>query len=512
MFSPTLPSRKVNNHDADTGHGDVILCLQPASPCQKTAHMTTPSFNVQDLLKASDGRVLELHERYVNPAYAKVLRTIGFDVNYTRGEGAYLFDEQGQRYIDCLGGYAVFALGRNHPGVRDALKQAMDLNLPNLPGIGPFRLAGTLARELLAIAPGVFGKAFFASGGAEAVDAAIKMARIHTNRSGIIYCHRSYHGLTFGALSVTGNHEFRDGFGPMLDGTVEIPFNDLPALERELRTNRHAAFIVEPIQGKGVNIPAPDYLRRASELCARYGTLLIMDEIQTGIGRTGRWFACEHDGAGRPEAGGTWQPDIVVAAKALSGGYCPTSVVLSREEIHRSVFGSMGDCSKIQNTFSMNELSMVAALATLHYIRHEKILQHTQHVGQHLLAALQTRIGGMEMVKDIRGRGLMIAVEFHRPRSLTLKVGWDMIHKVDESLFCQAILMPLLRDHRILAQVAGHRLDVVKLIPALVLSEADADAIAVAFETTVGACHSLAGPMWQVGKQLAAAKLRPAEV
>lgn len=461
------------------------------------------AFDLAGLLSVRGHEALPLMDRHVNPAMAAVLRTIGFDQNYVRGEGAYLFDNQGRRYIDCLGGYAVFAGGRNHPVIRDAIRQAMDLNLPNLPGVGTPRLAGLLAEELVRIAPGDLPKVYFASGGGEAVDAAIKFARAFTGRSKIVFCHRAYHGLTVGALSANGNHEFREGFGPLLEHTREIPFNDLRSLEHTLFDDDVAAFIVEPIQGKGVNIPDPDYLRRAKDLCRKHGALLILDEIQTGLGRTGRMFACQHDGAGE-----TWQPDLLVIAKALSGGYIPSSAVLMRDDVHAATFASMQHCSRIQNTFGMNDLAMAAGLATLHVLRDERIVEHAAEVGGYLRERLAARLAGLEMVKDVRGRGLMIAIEFGRPASLALRAGWSLLHKLDESLFCQAVILPLMNDHRILTQVAGHRLDVIKLIPPLVLSRADADEIVEAFERTVRACHRLGGPVWEVGKKLGAAAVK----
>ncbi|MCW5764490.1 MAG: aminotransferase class III-fold pyridoxal phosphate-dependent enzyme, partial [Phycisphaeraceae bacterium] len=250
-------------------------------------------FDLAALLASDGADPLALFESHVNPAFASVLRTIGFDARYTSGRGAYLFDARGNRYIDLLGGYAVFNLGRNHPSIADALRQALDLDLPNLPGVGSFRTAGLLARELAAVAPGELGKVFFASGGGEAVDAALKHARAATGRQRVLHCRRSYHGLTMGALSVTANHEFQDGFGQLVPGSTEIPFDDPDALERELLAGGVAAFIVEPIQGKGVNLPGPGYLREAARLCRRHGALLIIDEIQTGLGRTGRMWACE---------------------------------------------------------------------------------------------------------------------------------------------------------------------------------------------------------------------------
>ena len=456
-------------------------------------------FDLASLLAAHRHDVLDLHDRHINPAMVAVLRTIGFDQNWARGEGAYLFDDTGQRYIDCLGGYAVFGVGRNHPVVRDALRQAMELDLPNLPGVGQFRVAPLLARELCRLATPGLDKAFFASSGAEAMDAAIKFARAATGRNAIVYCERAYHGLTMGALSACGNHEFREGFGPLLADTREIPFNDLPALERALASRDVAAFIVEPIQGKGVNIPADGYLREAQTLCRKHGALLIADEIQTGLGRTGRMFACEHFGV---------SPDMMVIAKALSGGCVPVSAVLMPDWVNAKTFASMQQCSRIQNTFSMNDLAMTAGLATLHVMREERIVENARDVGDYLLQGLRRALGKYEMVKEVRGKGLMIAVEFQPPRSLMLKAGWALLHKMDQSLFCQAVIMPLMSDHRILTQVAGHRLDVIKLIPALVLSRADADEIIAAFDTTVGACHQFPGPAWEVGKKLGAAAAR----
>ena len=320
------------------------------------------AFDLQALLARHATDALALHEEFINPAMAGVLRTIGFDARHARGQGAYLYDDKGNRYIDLLGGYAVFAAGRNHPVIKDALKQALDADLPNLPGIGLFRTSGILAAELVALVPGVPGNkpemVFFANSGAEAIDAALKHARIATGRDGLVHCERSYHGLTMGALSVTGNDEFRAGFGNLLAGTVEVPFNDLAALERALAPRDKAAFIVEPIQGKGVNIPDEGYLAGASKLCRQHGTLLILDEIQTGLGRTGLVWAADHFGIGK-----TWSPDIMVIAKALSGGFVPVSAVISTRPVHDAVFSSMNHCSRIQTTFGQNDLAMVAGLA-----------------------------------------------------------------------------------------------------------------------------------------------------
>lgn len=467
--------------------------------------------DVRALIEGARPGVVDLHEQYVNPAFAAVLRTIGFDQRWARGQGAYLWDDTGRRYIDCLGGYAVFAGGRNHPVIRDALRQAMELDLPNLPGVGVFAAGGLLARELTLIAPGSDGlkpgeldTVFFASGGGEAVDAAIKFARQATGRQRVIHCTRSHHGLTIGSLAVTGNHEFREGFGPLMPGATEVPFNDPAALEAELAKGDVSAFIVEPIQGKGVNLPSAGYLQAASRLCKRHGALLIADEIQAGLGRTGKWWACQHFGAGASGPEG-WLPDIMVVGKALSGGYVPTSAVVLKRWIHAKTFDGMAKAAKMQNTFSMNDLSMVAGLATLHVMKRERLVENAASVGAHLRDGLAAALSGMEMVREVRGLGLMVAVEFARPEGLRLRLSWDAVHKIDANLFCQAVILPLMKDHGVLTQVAGYKLDNIKLIPPLVLSRADADEVIAAFKATVGAVHRGAGPMWIVPKLGAAA-------
>lgn len=485
--------------DCESNRADEgILSEGAAAPC--------PPFDLRSILASHPpSRVLDLHEQVINPAMAAVLRTIGFDRRFVRGQGAYLWDDEGRRYIDCLGGYAVFAAGRNHPVIGDAVRQALEAELPSLPGIGIFRTAPILAKELVSIAPGhengspgELSMVFFASGGGEAIDAAIKFARQATERPRIVACERSYHGLTIGALSITGNNEFREGFGPLLADTTLIPFNDLPALERALAARDVAAFVVEPIQGKGVNIPADDYLREVRRICTQHGTLLIADEVQTGLGRTGAMWACDHWGV---------VPDMLVCAKALSGGISPVSAVLMSRRIHARTFDGMAKCSKIQNTYSMNDLGMVAGLAALHVLKHQRLVERAARVGQRLVSGLREALAGMEMVREVRGRGLMVGVEFARPASFGLRLSWDAVHRVDPNLFCQSIILPMMSEHRILAQVAGHRLDVIKLIPPLVLSEQDVDDIVSAMRQTIGAVHRGAGPAWVIPK-LGAATLK----
>ena len=284
----------------------------------------------------------------------------------------------------------------------------LDADLPNLVQLDVSTLAGVLAERLLKHVPWL-DKVFFANSGAECVEAAIKFARGATGRPGIVYCEHAFHGLSYGALSLTDDPNFRAGFEPLLPGCTPIPFNDLAALEQALSSRQVAAFIVEPIQGKGVNMPGDDFLPGAAALCRKYGTLFIADEIQTGIGRTGKFLAVEH-----------WnvEPDMVLLAKALSGGHVPIGALLTRKSIFDKIFNQMDRAVVHGSTFAKNDLAMAAGIATLEVMEAEKLVEQAARRGAELRLALTRMVPGYELMKEVRGKGLMIGVEFGPPKSL----------------------------------------------------------------------------------------------
>ncbi len=450
------------------------------------------SLEIERLFAERSGERYALHARYLNEQMVRVLKTIGFDRAYQRGKGQYLYDRGGQKYLDLLSGFGVFGLGRNHPVVRDTLKQVLDSELPNLVQMDFSALAGILAERLLRYTP-YLDKVFFANSGTETVEASLKFARAATRRAGIVYCSHAFHGLTYGSLSVNGDKIFRAGFGPLLPECIEVPFNDLGALERALATNTIAAFIVEPIQGKGVVMPDDDYLQSALALCRKYGTLLIADEIQTGMGRTGRFLACEHWGV---------EPDMVLLAKSLSGGHVPVGALLTRKWIFDKVFDSMDRAVIHGSTFAKNDLAMAAGLATLEVIESEGLMQNAVRTGARLLGAFERMTQRHELVKAARGKGLMIGLEFGPPRSLALKASWNLLETANSGLFCQLIVIPLLKDHRVLSQVAGHGNHTIKLLPALIITDADCDWIEQSFEAVIADAHRVPGAIWSLGKTL----------
>jgi len=433
-----------------------------------------------------------LHTRYLNEQMVRVLKTIGYDVGFQRGQGPYLFDRDGERYLDLLSGFGVFALGRNHPAVTAALKSVLDAELPNLVQLDLSTLAGILAERLIAQVP-YLDKVFFANSGTECVEAAIKFARGATGRPGIVYCDHAYHGLTYGSLSLTGDRNFHEGFGSLLPDCASVPFNDLAALEKALMSRQVAAFIVEPIQGKGVNMPADGYLAAAAALCRRYGTIFVADEIQTGMGRTGRFLAVEH-----------WnvEPDMVLLSKSLSGGHVPVGAVLTRKAIFDKIFNRMDRAVVHGSTFAKNDLAMAAGIATLEVLKSEKLIENAAARGAQIMAALSAMIPRYELLKDVRGKGLMIGVEFGPPKSLALKASWSVLEGASKGLFCQLITIPLFKDHKILSQVAGHGSHTIKLLPALTIGDEDCNWISGAFDTVIESSHRVPGAVWSLGKTL----------
>ena len=391
-----------------------------------------------------------------------------------------------------MSGFGVFAIGRNHPALRQALKSVLDADLPNLVQFDVSTLAGILAERLLEHVP-YLDKVFFANSGAETVEAAIKFARGATGRPGIVYCSHAFHGLSYGALSLTDDPNFRLGFEPLLPGCTPIPFNDLAALERALSSKQVAAFIVEPIQGKGINLPSDEFLPGALALCRKYGTLLVADEIQTGIGRTGKFLAVEH-----------WnvEPDMVLLAKALSGGHVPVGALLTRKNIFDRIFNQMDRAVVHGSTFGKNDLAMAAGIATLDVIKADNLIEKAAKRGAELQMALTRLVPGYELLKEVRGKGLMIGVEFGPPKSLRLKASWNVLETANKGLFCQLITVPLFKDHKILTQVAGHGSHTIKLLPPLVLTEEDCNWIATSFDEVIAASHKVPGAIWSLGKTL----------
>jgi ornithine--oxo-acid transaminase len=456
------------------------------------------SVKIGEIFNEREADRYTLHTKYLNEQMVRVLRAIGYDVGFCKGQGQYLYDREGTKYLDLLAGFGVFAMGRNHAAVRDALNEVLDADLPNLVQMDVSVLAGVLAERLLRLVP-YLDKVFFTNSGAESVEAAIKFARAATRRPRIVYCGQAFHGLSLGALSLMGDKLFRTGFEPLLPECVEVPFNNMSALEQALASREVAAFVVEPIQGKGVNMPEPGYLERAAELCRKHGTLFVVDEIQTGLGRTGRFLAVDHFDV---------EPDMVLIAKALSGGHVPVGAVLMRKRIFEGIFDRMDRAVVHGSTFGKNDLAMAAGIATLDLLTSGGLIANAARAGDRLMTNLSALVKRFEFLQDVRGKGLMIGLQFGPPKSLKLKLSWNMIEAANRGLFCQLITIPLFRDHKILAQVAGHASHTIKILPPLIITDEDCAWIEQAFEATIAASHEVPGAAWSLGKTLVGHALR----
>jgi ornithine--oxo-acid transaminase len=434
-----------------------------------------------ELISRRSGEAMTLNQRYLNRQLGRVVRTLGFDREWVHGRGSHLVDKQGDEYLDLLAGYGVFSLGRNHPEVKRQLQSVLAADPANLPQLGVTTLAGVLAEELVTRAPASLDAVVLNSSGTEAVEAALKLARAATGRPRVLYCERGFHGLTIGSLSANGNDEFRERFEPLVPGFDAVGFGDLDALERELNRGDVAAFLVEPVQGKGVYLAPDGYLTQAQELCRRAGALLVVDEVQTGLGRTGRFLALEHWGV---------QPDMVTLSKALSGGFVPVGAVLTSRAVFDATFDSMERSVVHGSTFGNGDFAAAAALATLGVLDREQLGPRAAALGALLLELTAPLAERFEIVREVRGLGLMWAIELGPPAGRAGRRLWNAIERRQPGLFAQMVTVPLFRDHRILTQVAGHHMNVIKALPPLVIEESELRRFVSALEEVLSETES----------------------
>ena len=426
-----------------------------------------------------------LYEQHVNPQWVRLLDVLGMNVEYVSCRGSELFTSGGRRILDFNSGYCVHNAGHNHPRIVQALKEELDRNGPAmLQGHVP-ELAGELAGRLCQKAGGRLKRVFFASSGSEGIEAVIKFARANTRRPGILSATGAFHGLTCGALSLMSNPFWSEGFGPLLPGMLAIPFGDLAALERELSSKRFAAFVVEPVQAEGgILVPPAEYLQEAQRLCRRSGTLFVLDEVQTGLHRTGPFLAAHHFGV---------EPDMIVLAKALSGGLVPVSAVLMSEDVYDSVYTSFKRSIIHTSTFSENSLSMRAGLATLDVLESEGLGDRATRLGDGLRTQLTARLSKFAMIKEIRGLGMMTGIEFRPPKAMSLRLLYEGFSRIHPAMFGQVLVMRLFHDKGFFSQICGNNFMVLKVAPALVVQEAHLQEFVDAITSLVELMESSAG-------------------
>jgi len=349
-----------------------------------------------DALRA---QVVADYAEHINPGLAKLMQFAGFGVEVS-AEGMYITDHLGRQYLDFLGGYGVFSLGHRHPDVlRAVVDQLQKQPLSSKTFFNPVQ--GELARRLSEVAPAGLQFTFFSNSGTEAVEAALKMARAATGRTGFVSTEGGYHGKTLGALSVTGREKYRKPYQPLVPGASFVPYGDLAAAEQAINETT-AAFIVETVQGEGgVHVAPAGYLAGVRAACDRVGALLIADEVQTGLGRTGKWFGCDHEQV---------RPDLMTLAKALGGGVMPIGATMGTAEVWNKVFAD--NPLTHTSTFGGNPLACAAGLAVLDIMERDNLVDRVAKQGERLKSALQDAFKDQPLVAEVRGQGLLIGVEF----------------------------------------------------------------------------------------------------
>jgi ornithine--oxo-acid transaminase len=423
-----------------------------------------------------------LYQKHVNPQWVRLLDLLDMNRSYESCRGVELTTVDGDRILDFLSGYCVYNTGHNHPRIIQALKDELDRHGPAMLQSHVPELAGELAARLCGLAGGKLTRVFFPSSGSEGVETAIKFARATSRRDGILYAEGGFHGLTCGALSLMSNSYWTEGFGPLLPGTESVPFGDPEAVEKKLATGRFAAFITEPIQAEaGIQVPSREYMKRVQAACERHGTLFVLDEVQTGMYRTGPFLAAHHFDV---------QPDIVILAKALSGGLVPCGAVLMTEKISDSVYTSVKRAFVHASTFSENSLAMRAGLATLEVLEHEKLGERATELGEDLRTKLRQRLSGYEMFKAVRGVGLLTGIEFQAPKRLTLRASYSAFKTIHPGMFGQMLVMRLFRQRGVLTQICGNHFLVLKAAPPLVADVTHVDRFVNALDAALADVHA----------------------
>ena len=427
-------------------------------------------------LELATGEELE-HDfaKLVEPLKSRLLGRVGLDVEFTRGTGCWLFDADGNKYLDCIAQYGGLPFGYNPTNIWDALQAVQDQQLPNVATQTLLGSAGELARRILDLLPSEFEHVVFCNSGAEATEVAIKLVRAAKDRPGILSAKKGFHGLTTGALSATGSESFQNGFYVRCQDFQHVPFGDAQALEQRLLLNAEhfAAFVVEPVQGEaGILIPPEDYLRQVREICDRFGVLLVLDEVQTGLGRTGAMFAFERAGI---------VPDVITLAKALGGGLMPTGAVVARPEAYSTRFGL-----RHSSTFAGNTMASRAGIATIEALLENKrqLIQSVGSHGQFLLEGLKKiQAKYPELVCDVRGVGFMLAIEFdfeplkHRKGILPILV--------EQQMLLHLIISHLLHCHGIRVAPTFMGRNVIRLEPPLIFEREHCDLLLDGLEKTI---------------------------
>lgn len=439
--------------------------------------------SIDEALAIDRKQVREYYKTHINPGLVNMMGLLDFDKQFVKAKGVEVWDSDGNVYLDFLGAYGALNLGHNHPAVIEAIQKVAEW--PNLLQAALGTVVSALAYNLAQILPGGISRSFFCNSGAEAVEGALKLARAASGKTKIVYCDGSFHGKTMGALSVTGRQKYQEAFQPLLSSCEAVPFGDLEALEQKIFKKDVAAFITEPIQGEGgIILPPKGYLKGVRELCDKYDVLLIVDEIQTGFGRTGKMFACEHEGV---------SPDIICLAKSLGGGVMPIGAYSTRPEIWEKAYGGIEKALLHTSTFGGNTWAAAAAIAAINVIVEQNLCEQAQVNGEYMLDRLRELQHKHNVIKEVRGQGLMIGIEFKAETGLINKLTGGMINKLSEEYFGALVAGELQNKHRIITAYTLNNPNVIRLEPPLTVTREQIDQVVDALDSIFQRHRSFVG-------------------
>ncbi|WP_018887692.1 aspartate aminotransferase family protein [Paenibacillus massiliensis] len=430
-------------------------------------------YSWKDATDLDVAEVTDLHRQYLNSGYVRMMDLMDYGLVFEKAEGCLLHDLEGNEYLDVMGGYGSLNLGHNHPVVLQSLQELVGKPNLSLNSLSPY--AAVLAAKLAQETDGYLTRSFFCSSGSEAVEAALKLARVATGKRRFVYCTDAFHGKSLGALSVAGRENYRAPYAPLLPDCLEIPFGDASALEEVLLLGDVAAFIVEPIQGEGgVHVPPAGYFRQVRALCTQYEALLILDEVQTGLGRTGCMFAYEYEEI---------VPDVLCLAKSLGGGIMPIGACITTDELHQRAYGDITQCLLHSATFGGNAYACAAALATLDTLHGDQLIEECEAKGSYLLERLHRLKEAYACIKDVRGRGLLLGLEFHRETTnRLLHASADGLQHIIEGNYAVLVAVRMLKEHRILTGYSPNNPDLIRIEPPLTISYSQLDQFVDALE------------------------------
>ena len=455
--------------------------------------------SVDDTIKLNRKQVLEAYKNYIHQGRATLSALIGIDTNFVKAEGCKVWDEDGKEYLDFVGGYGSLNLGHNHPAVLEALRKVE--NAPVMLQSALPKFAAALAHNLARIAPGDLQNSWFCSTGTEAVEGALKLARMYTGKKNFIYCDGGFHGKTMGSLSVTGKKRYQEPFEPLIPGCFPVPFGDAAALEKALQEHDAAAFIVEPIQGEaGVILPPEGYFKEVRRLCSEYKTLLILDEIQTGFGRTGTLFACEYEAI---------VPDVLVLAKSLGGGVVPIGAYITTASIMKKAYGSSIDKSTmLTSTFGGNTHCAAAALAAVETVVRDNLSEQAVEKGAYFLNKLHGLQEKYSIVKEVRGRGLLIGLELAEGGGMLDFLSAGSMKKLSSEFLSSMIGGELQTNYGVLTLFTLNNPNVLRLEPPLNVSYEHLDYCVDAFDKLFSKHKSFLKIALQSGKGVLSSMFR----